>query len=76
MSYISKKCSFCGRSIALGMGIMYVRNDAATFWYCSSKCRKNSSKLKRDPRKLKWSRATTKVKGPKPEAAAVSKGKA
>lgn len=36
---------------------MYVRNDATTFWFCSAKCRKNSLELKRDPRKLKWSRA-------------------
>jgi ribosomal protein L24E len=35
---------------------MYVRNDAITFWYCSTKCRKNSFYLKRDPRKLKWTR--------------------
>jgi ribosomal protein L24E len=36
---------------------MFIRNDGATFWYCSSKCRKNASVLKRDPRKLKWARA-------------------
>lgn len=59
MSYTPKKCSFCGRSISLGNGLMYVRNDGATFWYCSTKCKKNSMKLKRDPRKLKWARAQT-----------------
>jgi len=36
---------------------MFVRNDGATFWYCSTKCKKNSIELKRDPRKLKWARA-------------------
>ena len=35
-------------------GIMYVKNDGAIFWFCSSKCRKNSLKLGRDARKLKW----------------------
>jgi len=40
---------------------MYVRNDAATFWYCSTKCRKNATELKRDPRKLKWSRVGPKA---------------
>lgn len=40
---------------------MYIRNDAATFWYCSSKCRKNSSVLKRDPRSLKWARQKPKL---------------
>jgi len=33
---------------------MYVSNDASIQWFCSSKCRKNALKLKRDPRKLKW----------------------
>ncbi|HXQ92534.1 MAG TPA: 50S ribosomal protein L24e [Nitrososphaerales archaeon] len=56
MSYSPKRCSFCGKLIPLGTGVMYIRNDGATFWYCSSKCRKNSSVLKRDPRSLKWAR--------------------
>ena len=34
--------------------MMYVKNDGSTLWFCSSKCRKNALKLKRDPRKLKW----------------------
>ncbi|MDG6923513.1 MAG: hypothetical protein JRN67_09500, partial [Nitrososphaerota archaeon] len=38
-----------------------IRNDAATFWYCSSKCRKNATELGRDARKLKWARHTSKV---------------
>lgn len=41
----------------LGNGVMFIRNDGATFWYCSSKCKKNSLQLKRDPRKLKWARS-------------------
>lgn len=49
-----KKCSFCGREILPGTGIMYVKNDGTAFWFCSSKCRKNMLELKRDPRKLKW----------------------
>jgi large subunit ribosomal protein L24e len=61
MSYNPKKCSFCGRPIPLGTGVMYIRNDGATFWYCSSKCRKNASVLKRDPRSLKWARQKTKT---------------
>ena len=49
-----KTCSFCGKDVGAGEGIMYVRNDGLVNWYCSSKCRKNSMKLKRDARKLKW----------------------
>nr|MDO8134874.1 50S ribosomal protein L24e [Candidatus Njordarchaeum guaymaensis] len=48
------KCSFCGSTIKFGTGIMYVRNDGVTMNFCSSKCRKNMTKLGRDPRKLKW----------------------
>jgi large subunit ribosomal protein L24e len=48
------KCSFCGSVIKFGTGIMYVKNDGVTMNFCSSKCRKNMTVLKRDPRKLKW----------------------
>lgn len=34
--------------------MMYIRNDGSILWFCSSKCRKSAVKLKRDPRKLKW----------------------
>jgi large subunit ribosomal protein L24e len=33
---------------------MIVKNDGHIFWTCSSKCRKHMFKLRRDPRKLKW----------------------
>ncbi|MEM3769894.1 MAG: 50S ribosomal protein L24e [Candidatus Bathyarchaeia archaeon] len=49
-----RKCSFCGNEFPHGTGMIYVKNDGTIFWFCSSKCRKNSLKLKRDARKLKW----------------------
>jgi len=49
-----QRCTFCGKEFPPGTGIMYVRNDGSTLWFCSSKCRKNALELKRDPRKLKW----------------------
>jgi large subunit ribosomal protein L24e len=51
-----RSCSFCGEDFSPGTGIMYVKSDGAILWFCSSKCRKNSLKLKRDSRKLKWTR--------------------
>jgi large subunit ribosomal protein L24e len=57
--FTQKKCNFCGKDVALGYGIMLVRKDGSIYWYCSSKCRKNELKLRRDPRKFKW---TTKYK--------------
>jgi large subunit ribosomal protein L24e len=49
-----RNCSFCGRHITTGHGIMLIRNDGQIQWTCSSKCKKNTRVLKRDPRKLKW----------------------
>jgi large subunit ribosomal protein L24e len=45
---------FCGRRIVTGKGTMLVRNDGSIQWTCSNKCKKNLHKLKRDPRKMKW----------------------
>ncbi|MBS7287282.1 MAG: 50S ribosomal protein L24e [Candidatus Freyarchaeota archaeon] len=47
-------CSFCGRDIAPGTGISYVRRDGVVLRFCSSKCRKNALNLSRKPRKFKW----------------------
>ncbi|MEM0117291.1 MAG: 50S ribosomal protein L24e [Conexivisphaerales archaeon] len=49
-----KKCTFCGKDIMPGRGIMLIKNDGSVMSFCSSKCRVNQLKLKRDPRKLKW----------------------
>ncbi|RLI80734.1 50S ribosomal protein L24e [Archaeoglobales archaeon] len=49
-------CSFCGEEIEVGTGKMYVRRDGKVFYFCSGKCEKNMLKLKRNPRKLKWTR--------------------
>jgi large subunit ribosomal protein L24e len=54
--YSLKRCSFCGREVGLGRGIMLVKNDGTNLWFCSSKCRKSYTVLRRDPRKLKWTR--------------------
>ncbi|MGI0028737.1 MAG: 50S ribosomal protein L24e [Nitrososphaera sp.] len=49
-----RSCSFCGKHITTGHGVMLVRNDGQVQWTCSSKCKKNLRVLRRDPRKLKW----------------------
>jgi len=49
-------CSFCGHEFLPGTGIMYVRNDGTIVWFCSSKCRKSSVKLRRDARKVRWTK--------------------
>ncbi|NOY10645.1 MAG: 50S ribosomal protein L24e [Archaeoglobi archaeon] len=49
-------CSFCGEEIEPGTGKIYVRRDGKILHFCSRKCEKNMVVLKRNPRKLKWTK--------------------
>ncbi|NOZ81674.1 MAG: 50S ribosomal protein L24 [Candidatus Micrarchaeota archaeon] len=51
------RCSFCRSSIEKGTGKMFVKNNGEIFYFCSSKCEKNFM-MGRNPRKLKWTRAS------------------
>lgn len=51
-----RTCSFCGKEIPPGTGLMYVKNDGTILWFCSSKCRKAMLKYHRDSKKLKWTK--------------------
>ena len=51
-----RTCSFCGEKIEPGTGRMYVKRDGSVFNFCSTKCYKNRIKLKRVPRKTRWSK--------------------
>jgi large subunit ribosomal protein L24e len=48
------RCSFCGKEIEKGTGVMLVKNDGRIFYFDSSKCEKNMLKLKREPARVKW----------------------
>ncbi|MBD3387628.1 MAG: hypothetical protein GF416_01140 [Candidatus Altiarchaeales archaeon] len=47
-------CSFCSDRIPRGTEYLYVTSKGKIMYFCSSKCLKNQVKLKRKPRKVKW----------------------
>ena len=49
-------CSFCGDEIEPGTGKMYIKKDASIFFFCTNKCQKNMVKLKRVPRRVRWTK--------------------
>ncbi len=53
-------CSFCGNEIEPGTGKIYVKKDGTVLYFCGNKCQKNMLKLKRIPRKVRWTKFYTK----------------
>jgi large subunit ribosomal protein L24e len=49
-------CYFCGNLLKKGSGTMYAKRDGTVYYFCSSKCSKNALKLKREGRRVKWTK--------------------
>lgn len=75
------KCSFSGKDIPKGTGIMYIKKDGTVMHFFSSKEKKNFLKLGREGRRVKWTPAARQFKADsaikaKKEVAPVAKTKA
>jgi len=70
-------CSFCNNEVLKGTGEIYVLKDGTSLNYCSSKCKRNSQKLKREGRLMKWTSKTLVLssdkKAPEKKESALSK---
>jgi large subunit ribosomal protein L24e len=51
-----KVCTFCGNEIEPGTGKMFIKKDGTIFNFCSMKCQKNLLKLRRVPRRVRWTK--------------------
>jgi large subunit ribosomal protein L24e len=58
-------CTFCGKAIEAGTGKLYIKRDATTFHFCSSKCQRNQVGLGRVNRHVRWTEAFQLHKGGK-----------
>lgn len=56
------KCSFSGKEIPIGKGIMYVKSDGKILYFIDRKAEKNMLKLGRKAQNVKWTAESFKVK--------------
>ncbi len=55
-------CSFCGNEIETGTEKIFVTKKGRAIYLCSNKCEKNLLKLKRKPRRVRWTEEYRKEK--------------
>ena len=56
------KCSFTGEEIPSGTGKMYIKKDGKVLYFMDRKAEKNFLKLKRNPRKVRYTAAARHAK--------------
>jgi|TARA_Y100000310_G_scaffold91953_1_gene89484 large subunit ribosomal protein L24e len=47
-------CNFCGDTLPVGTGKMFIKKDGTILYFCKMKCEKNMLTLGRNPRKQGW----------------------
>lgn len=52
----TNECSYCGKKVQPGFGMMYVQKTGSVLFFCSAKCQTKSLKHRSDPKKLKWTK--------------------
>ncbi|MBI1969801.1 50S ribosomal protein L24e [Candidatus Woesearchaeota archaeon] len=57
------KCSFCGKAFPGGTGKLFFKTDGKILYFCKSKCEKNMISLGRNPRNIRWTKASRKERG-------------
>jgi len=48
------KCTFCGKDLPRGTGMIFVHITGKISNFCSKKCEKHSLNLGRKPQNMKW----------------------
>ncbi len=66
------KCTFCGHKIPDATGKIVVEKTGKLLYFCSSKCEKNTLKLKRKPLNVRW---TARARDSRAQAKAPAKKK-
>ena len=56
----TKKCSFTGKQIPPGTGMMYVKKTGQVLYFINSKAKKNYLNLNRVPSRTKWTDTASK----------------
>lgn len=56
------KCAFSGKKIEPGTGTVFIKNDGTVLHFANRKCMQYFLKLRKDPKKTRWTETFHKLK--------------